>query len=220
MIHFKKQSWQNKLLRFRGLIKVISDPRLSISCRCKGADRGHQRAGSVLPPLSLSPPQQQPARQTKDSVQQRNSRLQNTAVRAREVAEVFDGSDLDVSDSLPNDNCSPILTGSGRPPKAASTNSAQSEQPVYAVVKKKKPNKAKEETVPAVKPRVAPKPARLQQQPAMADPPRSPINIPLIRISQTESVEKADKSLPSPTIKEPEQVRKSRLHLYTDIQLD
>ncbi len=98
---------------------------------------------------------------------------------------------MDISDSLPNDNCSPVLVGDH--PTSIPPHPNKDQQPVYAVVKKKKdPSKAKEETV---KPRIAPKPARLQQG-IMTDPPRSPINIPLIRISQTESVEKAEKNPP------------------------
>nr|SVE74005.1 EOG090X00E0 [Daphnia barbata] len=102
-----------------------------------------------------------------------------------------DGSDLDISDSLPHD--SPVLSGGQA---AAAAAASPPHQPVYAsVVKKKK------EPISSP-PRVAAKPNRTTTTTTprggvaatMTEAPRSPARIPLIRISQTESVERAEKN--------------------------
>lgn len=107
-----------------------------------------------------------------------------------------DGSDLDISDSLPNDNCSPVLTGRGPGPAAVVASSAESpphHQPVYAVIKKKKKKKKSDTSPPLPSQRLvsAAKPSSSRN---MTEAPRSPARIPLIRISQTESVEQAEKN--------------------------
>ena len=135
-----------------------------------------QRAGPTVPP-----PQPTAGRQV-GPVEAKTSR---PAALAELVG--CDGSDLDISDSLPNDNCSPVLT-TGR---GVEHSSPPQHQPViYAVVKKKE----KKKTSP---PRVV---VASSKPPAsnnnMTEAPRSPGRIPLIRISQTESVEQADKNAP------------------------
>lgn len=127
------------------------------------------------------------------------------------VAEVYDGSDLDISDSLPNDNCSPILNGAGGVTDVAAVNNkdSPSKQQIYAVIKKKKPKNKPEDLVivnPSnqSKPRLPPKPAArgvaagassmAATSEPVAPPPRSPANIPLIRISKTESVEQSERN--------------------------
>ena len=133
------------------------------------------------------------------------------------VAEVYDGSDLDISDSLPNDNCSPILNATGGVTDVAATASVDKDSPskqqqqIYAVIKKKKPKNKPEDLVivnpstnqQSAKPRLPPKPAArgvaagassMATSEPVAPPPRSPANIPLIRISKTESVEQSDRN--------------------------
>lgn len=121
--------------------------------------------------------------------------------RAEPVVGYTDGSDLDISDSLPRD--SPALNGrgpaAGRPVEPSASPPAQ---PVYASVVKK--TKKKSSSSP---PRVGAKPSRTSigqstaVQPTgntMTEAPRSPARIPLIRISQTESVEQAEKNPTTP----------------------
>lgn len=124
------------------------------------------------------------------------------------TSEAVDGSDLDISDSLPHD--SPVLSGpAGRPPPVPAS---PPHQPVYASVVKKK----KKPSPPRVEPTTA-----TQFEPiaghnkTMTDAPRSPAKIPLIRISQTESVERAERNPPTPIADPPveHQVRLLKIEL-------
>ena len=116
-----------------------------------------------------------------------------------------DGSDLDISDSLPHD--SPVLNGrpsgnlTGRPSSSITVEpivpASPPHQPVYASVVKKK----KKPSSPPTRVKLTNQQQQQQQQQqtsqTMTDAPRSPARIPLIRISQTESVERADKNPPT-----------------------
>ena len=114
-----------------------------------------------------------------------------------------DGSDLDISDSLPHD--SPVLNGrpsgnlTGRPSSSITVEpiapASPPHQPVYASVVKKK----KKPSSPPTRVKLTNQQQQQQQQTSqtMTDAPRSPARIPLIRISQTESVERADKNPPT-----------------------
>lgn len=157
-----------------------------------GGGERHQRAG---PAIQVSPPHPTTAATTS------GGRFGNGVASKEGVATKIrptladlvgcDGSDLDISDSLPQDENSPVLSGGPRTIRSASPPAIQPKvQPVYAVVKKKK--KPKSEDISPPPPRVATKPSRTSQ-PVMTDAPRSPGKIPLIRISKTESVEQADK---------------------------
>jgi hypothetical protein len=119
------------------------------------------------------------------------------------TTELVDGSDLDISDSLPQD--SPVLNGRGLPAAGRLSRtiepvlpaSSPPHQPVYAsVVKKKKKPSNTSPPPPRVKSTNQQDPAALNK--TMTDAPRSPAKIPLIRISQTESVERAEKNPPTP----------------------
>nr|SVE90960.1 EOG090X00E0 [Daphnia sinensis] len=173
------------------------------------AEPTHQRAG---PAIQVSPPVQPTVTGRYDG---RRAQPANNAgptgrkasagpdPRAEPVVGYTDGSDLDISDSLPRD--SPALNSrgpaAGRPVKQTAS-PPPPPQPVYASVVKKK--KKKSSISP---PRVGAKPSRTSivqstaAQPAastMTEAPRSPARIPLIRISQTESVEQAEKNPPTP----------------------
>lgn len=141
-----------------------------------GGERQQQRAG---PKIHVSPPQAAGRSGRQGSVPKPSGRPV--------LADGCDGSDLDISDSLPHDNCSPVLV-----PRTAqhpvSPPQQQKAQPVYAVVKKKKNKKCEDTSAPVAAPKTHSR--------NMTDAPRSPGKIPLIRISQTESVEQADKNAP------------------------
>nr|CAG4650713.1 EOG090X00E0 [Simocephalus serrulatus]SVE94060.1 EOG090X00E0 [Simocephalus serrulatus] len=159
-----------------------------------GVER-HQRAG---PTIQVSPPHPATALTTSggrfgNGVASKEAGAGSTSKIRPTLADLVgcDGSDLDISDSLPQDENSPVLSGGPRTVRSASPPAIQPKvQPVYAVVKKKK--KPKSEDISPPPPRVGPKPSRTSQ-PVMTDAPRSPGKIPLIRISKTESVEQADK---------------------------
>ena len=112
-----------------------------------------------------------------------------------------DGSDLDISDSLPHD--SPVLNGrpsgnlTGRPSSSITVEpivpASPPHQPVYASVVKKK----KKPSSPPTRVKLTNQQQQQQTSQTMTDAPRSPARIPLIRISQTESVERADKNPPT-----------------------
>nr|SVE90331.1 EOG090X00E0 [Daphnia sinensis] len=170
------------------------------------AEPTHQRAG---PAIQVSPPVQptvtghyggrraQPANNAGPTGRKASA---GPDPRAEPVVGYTDGSDLDISGSLPRD--SPALNGrgpaAGRAVEQTASPPPPPPQPVYASVVKKK--KKKSSTSP---PRVGAKPSRTSivqstaAQPAastMTETPRSPARIPLIRISQTESVEQAEKN--------------------------
>ncbi|XP_046454543.1 transmembrane channel-like protein [Daphnia pulex] len=126
-------------------------------------------------------------------------------VTAAATTTEFDGaSDLDISDSLPHD--SPVLNGRAaghhQPPLpgAAVPASPPHHQPVYAsVVKKKKKPNNNINSPPRVDQQLAShQPDQQEPLNKMTDAPRSPAKIPLIRISQTESVERAERNPPTP----------------------
>jgi hypothetical protein len=125
-------------------------------------------------------------------------------VTAAATTTEFDGaSDLDISDSLPHD--SPVLNGRAaghhQPPlpAAAVPASPPHHQPVYAsVVKKKKKPNSNINSPPRVDQQVASHQQDQEPPNKMTDAPRSPAKIPLIRISQTESVERAERNPPTP----------------------
>lgn len=176
-----------------------------------GVER-HQRAG---PTIQVSPPHPTTAVTVgrpggSGRVASKDPPVSSKACPALAELVGCDGSDLDISDSLPPDENSPVLSGGPRTFRPASPPATQPKvQPVYAVVKKKK--KPKSEDISPPPPRVGPKPSRTSQ-PVMTDAPRSPGKIPLIRISKTESVEQADKMAleriddPSPKQQQQQQV--------------
>ena len=91
----------------------------------------------------------------------------------------LDGSDLDISESLPHDGpVSPEPSGPLAGPAPASPVTD-----IYAVVRKKKTHQQQ----------VTKKPFDNMAEQCI---PRSPVNIPLIKISQTESVERAERGPP------------------------
>jgi len=96
-----------------------------------------------------------------------------------------EASDLD-GDSLPNDNCrSTAVSPQPLPPTSV----------IYAVVNKKATSSSgvsNDAGDAAVKPRLAPKPNRWKMASSLRTSSATD-NIPLIRISQTESIERADK---------------------------
>nr|SVE78053.1 EOG090X00E0 [Daphnia lumholtzi] len=187
-------------------VSKITSIHFSVLATIEGgcAESTHQRAG---PALQVSPPVQ-PTVTGRRYGDRRAQPVTNTGptdrkasaapeARADPVVGYTDGSDLDISDSLPRD--SPALNGRGRAAgRPVEQSASPPPQPVYASVVKKK--KKKSSISP---PRVGVKPSRTSiaqsttVQPAantMTEAPRSPARIPLIRISQTESVEQAEKN--------------------------
>lgn len=169
----------------------------------------HQRAGAsagaqprTAAPVGMTTGRQVGLRRGQQLPPVKGSRGGVTA--AAPTIELFDGaSDLDISDSLPHD--SPVLNGRGtghRPPPlpaaAAVPASPPHHQPVYASVvkKKKKPNNITN-SPPRVDQQVASHQPDQEPPNKMTDAPRSPAKIPLIRISQTESVERAERNPPT-----------------------
>lgn len=161
-------------------------------------ERQQQRAG---PTIQISPPHPASGAVTV----RRSAKTAPVAIKIRPARPALsdvvacDGSDLDISDSLPQDEHSPVLSGLPRTQVAGPVSPPQpkdKQQPVYAVVKKKKPKTSGEDTVTGST-RIGNQTSRTQQHQAdgMTEAPRSPGKIPLIRISQTESVEQADSKL-------------------------
>nr|SVE73376.1 EOG090X00E0 [Daphnia atkinsoni] len=167
------------------------------------AESMHQRAGPVIPVSPAVQPtvtgpnvgrRSQPASHAVPAGRQVSSAVPET--RAEQVG-YADASDLDISDSLPRD--SPALNGRGRATgHRVERRASPPPQPVYASVVKKK----KKKPTSTSPPRVGTKPSRTlagqSTGDTMAEAPRSPARIPLIRISQTESVEQAEKNPTTP----------------------
>lgn len=178
-----------------------------------GGDGGVERQQRAGPAIQISPPHPTTTAVGR-SARARPVAPQNRSVRpAAPAADVVacDGSDLDISDSLPQDENSPVLgprtAGPASPPQPKA-------QPVYAVVKKKKKPTNEDST------RIGAKASsRTHQHPDMTDSPRSPAKIPLIRISQTESLEQADSKLgPDDPLPKHQQVNE-RVHVQISIKI-
>lgn len=164
----------------------------------------HQRAGPVIhvpPPVQPTVTGRYGGRRSQPATSTAvpgGGKISSAVPEARAAEQVgyADGSDLDISDSLPRD--SPALNGRGPAGRLVERRASPPPQPVYASVVKKKKKKPSS----ASPPRIAAKPSRtIAGQPrgdTMAEAPRSPARIPLIRISQTESVEQAEKNATTP----------------------
>nr|SVE74944.1 EOG090X00E0 [Daphnia dolichocephala] len=153
----------------------------------QGGGSMHQRAGPVI---QVSPPVQPTVVGRNGDRREQPAKTRSAGHKAlpagARAEAIGDGSDLDISDSLPQD--SPVLSAPAGP--SVQQTASPPHQPVYAsVVKKKK------EPISSP-PRVGAKPNRttIPKSGTMTEAPRSPARIPLIRISQTESVEHAEKN--------------------------